>query len=300
MKQAAAVAETGARVVTISQIVNAPPDLAFKAWLEPRHLVHWFRAAEGWRTPFAEIDPRKGGIFRIGFASPDGKNDFVFGGTYDEVAAPERLVFTIGDGRPVSVSFAEDAGKTRIELDLTLEDVNGEAQQRAGWSAMLANLATHLANPAPALVERTVVITRLFDAPRELVFKAWTDPVMVAKWWGPKGFTNPVCEVDARPGRALRIVMRGPGGTDFPMRGIFREVVPPERLVFTNIAVDENDNPILEGLTTVTFTERDGKTELTIHTTAVAQIEEASVKLAGMDAGWNQSIDKLEVLLAKP
>ena len=165
---------------------------------------------------------------------------------------------------------------------------------------MLANLATHLANPAPALVERTVVITRLFDAPRELVFKAWTDPVMVAKWWGPKGFTNPVCEVDARPGRALRIVMRGPGGTDFPMRGIFREVVPPERLVFTNIAVDENDNPILEGLTTVTFTERDGKTELTIHTTAVAQIEEASVKLAGMDAGWNQSIDKLEVLLAKP
>src|SRR5208282_1015543 len=107
--------------------------------------------------------------------------------------------------------------------------------------------------------ERELVITRIFDAPRELVFKAWTDPRHVAQWWGPKGFTNPVCEMDVRPGGALRIVMRAPDGSEYPMTGIFREIVAPERLVFTNVAVDKAGKPLLEGLTTVTFAEAGGK-----------------------------------------
>src|SRR5258705_11639360 len=77
---------------------------------------------------------------------------------------------------------------------------------------------------------REVTITRLVGAPRELVFRAWTDPKHLAQWWGPRGFTNPVCEVDLRVGGALRIVMRAPNGTEYPMRGVFREIVAPERL----------------------------------------------------------------------
>src|SRR5690349_8008540 len=88
------------------------------------------------------------------------------------------------------------------------------------------------------MTERTVVITRIFDAPRELVFEAWINPMHLAAWFGPKGFTNPVCEVDLRIGGKLRIVMRAPDGTQHPMIGIFREIVRPERLVFTNIATD--------------------------------------------------------------
>src|SRR5260370_33691510 len=84
--------------------------------------------------------------------------------------------------------------------------------------------------------ERTVVITRVLDAPRELVFRAWTDAKHLARWWGPKGFTNPVCEVDARPGGALRIVMRAPDGAEHPMTGVFREIMAPARLVFTSAA----------------------------------------------------------------
>ena len=81
--------------------------------------------------------------------------------------------------------------------------------------------------------DREFVITRVFDAPRSLVFKMWTDPKHMAHWWGPKGFTNPVCEMDVRPGGAWRIVMRGPDGGEHPAKGVYREVVAPGRLVMT-------------------------------------------------------------------
>src|SRR5208282_360490 len=146
--------------------------------------------------------------------------------------------------------------------------------------------------------ERELVITRIFDAPRELVFKAWTDPRHVAQWWGPKGFTNPVCEMDVRPGGALRIVMRAPDGADHAMKGVFREVVEPERLVFTNIAVDAQGNTLLKGLTIVTFVEHGGKTKLTLQTSAAGVAAEAAQMLAGMEQGWTQSLDRLEDCLA--
>src|SRR5258708_29275739 len=90
---------------------------------------------------------------------------------------------------------------------------------------------------AAELAERELVITRIFDAPRELVFKVWTDPKHLAQWWGPQGFTNPVCEIDLRPGGALRIVMRAPDGAEHPMTGIYREIVAPERLGFPTLPV---------------------------------------------------------------
>jgi uncharacterized protein YndB with AHSA1/START domain len=147
--------------------------------------------------------------------------------------------------------------------------------------------------------ERTVVITRVFDAPRSLVFKAWTDKDQLKEWWGPKHFTNPVCEVDARVGGAWHIVMRDPQGNDYPCNGVYREIVEPERLVFTNNATDADGNVILEGLTKVTFVERNGKTTVTVDTTAAAMVSYAAAFLEGMEAGWTQSIDKLSALFAK-
>jgi uncharacterized protein YndB with AHSA1/START domain len=148
------------------------------------------------------------------------------------------------------------------------------------------------------LATREFTLTRIFDAPRDLVFKAWTDPQHLAQWWGPKLFTNPVCELDLRPGGTLRIVMRAPNGSEFPMIGLFREIVVPERLVFTNIAVDAAGNHLIEGLTTVTFAEHNGKTRLTLHTRAAALTAQAVRMIGGMDVGWTQSIDKLEAYLA--
>src|ERR1700746_558161 len=144
--------------------------------------------------------------------------------------------------------------------------------------------------------EREITITRVFDAPRAMVFKAWTDARELAQWWGPKGFTNPVCELDVRVGGAIRIHMRSPDGSVYPMRGEFREIVPPERLVFPNNAVDAADKPIIEGLTTVTFIECGGKTTMTLHTRGRAVVDYAVGYLQGMEMGWTGSIDKLEAL----
>jgi uncharacterized protein YndB with AHSA1/START domain len=147
--------------------------------------------------------------------------------------------------------------------------------------------------------ELEVVITRVFDAPREVVFKAWTDPKQLAKWFGPKGFTNPVCEADARVGGAWHIVMCSPDGTEHPCGGVYREVVEPERLVFTNIATDKEGNPILDGLTTVIFEKHGGKTKLTLRTRATAVVEYATAHLKGMEAGWTQTLERLAEELAR-
>ena len=147
--------------------------------------------------------------------------------------------------------------------------------------------------------EGTVVITRVFDAPRALVWRAWTDPKMMAQWFGPRCFTSPVVELDVRVGGKLRIVMRGPDGADYPMKGVFTEVVEPERLVFTNIPVDKDGSHLMEGETVVTFTEQGRKTELVVKSHAVGLVPFAPQMLAGMEAGWTQSIDKLEELVAR-
>ena len=138
-----------------------------------------------------------------------------------------------------------------------------------------------------------VVITREFDAPRDIVFQAWTDPQQLAQWWGPRGFTNPVCDWHPLPGRAIYVVMRAPNGAEYPMGGEFREVVSPERLVFTSGALDENKQLIFEQLQTVTFAEQDGKTLVKIHMRVLRTTAEGNNYLGGYEAGMGQSLDRL-------
>jgi uncharacterized protein YndB with AHSA1/START domain len=144
-----------------------------------------------------------------------------------------------------------------------------------------------------------LVLTRVVDGPRELVFKAWTDPQRVAQWWGPRCFTNPVCELDVRPGGAIRVHMRGPDGTVYPMTGVYQEVVEPERIVFTSAALDAEGNPLFEVLTTVTFVEQDGKAKQTLHARVIKRRAEAAPYLKGMEAGWTQSLERLAESLAR-
>jgi uncharacterized protein YndB with AHSA1/START domain len=148
---------------------------------------------------------------------------------------------------------------------------------------------------------REFVITREFDAPRELVFKAWTDAGHVAQWWGPHEFTNPVCDWDARPGKAIHVVMRAPNGAEHPMGGEFREVVAPERLVFTANVPDEKGNILFEFLHVVTFAERGGKTLLTVKSRVTKTTPEANKFIGGFEPGMTQSLERLATqLAAKP
>ena len=148
-------------------------------------------------------------------------------------------------------------------------------------------------------VGRELTITRVFDAPRKIVFAAWADPKQVAQWWGPTGFTNPVCELNVRPGGAILIHMRAPDGTVYPMSGVYKAVVPPERLVFTSNALDKDGKAMFENLNTVIFSERDGKTTVVLHVRVVKSSAEAAPYLAGMEMGWNMTLDRLEAFVAK-
>lgn len=159
---------------------------------------------------------------------------------------------------------------------------------------------------------RDYITSRLLDAPRALVYRAWIDPRQMARWWGPKGFTNPVCEMDVRPGGAFRIVMRGPEGEEFPFKGTYLQVVENERLVFTDDTSEhpeewheivspgrgERDAAVPDAITTVTFADEGGKTRMTIHMRFATPELRAGHVNAGMDSGWAGSFDSLAELLA--
>lgn len=155
-------------------------------------------------------------------------------------------------------------------------------------------------DPVSESPQRVLIITRVINAPRELVWKAWTDPEQMARWWGPKDFTNPVCEMDVRPGGAIHIETCGPESSVHPMKGAFHEVIEPERLVFISTAVeDQEGNPQLEVLTTVTFAEHAGGTELAVTAAVVKATPAVAEALAGMEEGWSQSLDCLGEMLAE-
>jgi uncharacterized protein YndB with AHSA1/START domain len=148
-------------------------------------------------------------------------------------------------------------------------------------------------------VGRELTVTRLLDAPRAMVFRAWSAPRHVAQWWGPHGFTNPRCVWDLRPGGEMRIDMRGPDGIVFPMSGIFHEVAEPERIVYTNSGLDENGVKTFEILNTVRFLEQGSKTLVSVHSRVLKAGPGAERYLAEMELGWMQCLERLATFAAK-
>src|SRR3546814_884840 len=108
-----------------------------------------------------------------------------------------------------------------------------------------------------------LVITRVLDAPRALVFKVWSQPEHLVRWWGPKGFSLPSCKMEFHPGGAFQCLMRSPEGTEHRMHGVYREIVEPEKIAFTWTWIDADGNPGHETLVTVTLEEagKDGRSE---------------------------------------
>lgn len=300
--------ENHPREIVITRVFDAPRELVFEMWTDPKHLVHWW-GPRGFTTTVEEMDVRPGGHWKKTMYGPDGAvypNHSVF----TEVVKPERLVYTHGgrkEGGPSvsfeqTVTFEELDGKTRVtmrnlfpsagERDRVVKQFNaieGGNQTLDRLGERLAQMATHGNNSS----EKELIITRVFDAPREVVFKAWTEVERLKRWWGPKNFTNPVCEIDVRPGGAMRIHMRAPDGVVYPMTGVFHEIAEPERLVFTASALDAEGAPLFEQLTTVTFEPLGGKTKLTVHCSFSKIRPEAAPHLAGAETGWNMSLDRL-------
>jgi uncharacterized protein YndB with AHSA1/START domain len=148
--------------------------------------------------------------------------------------------------------------------------------------------------------DHEIVVTRVLNAPRELVFAAWTDPKHVEQWWGPKGFTSFGCEIDLRAGGVFRLQMRGPDGVVYPCKGVIREVIAPVRIVFAGVtdcghACGAGIPP--RSIVTVTFADHAGKTTIMIHTRLESSADREAVIQAGYEPGWAHTMDRLDEYL---
>ena len=140
-----------------------------------------------------------------------------------------------------------------------------------------------------------IVIERVFDAPRELVWKAWTDPEHVAQWWGPHGMKTRVDELDLRVGGSWRYVMVAPDGSEYPQEGVFREIVPPETIVTSaefKVGADDSHKVVL----TYRFDDFGDKTKLTMHSGMFLPMSKE--EQMGVIEGWNSNFDSLDAYLA--
>jgi uncharacterized protein YndB with AHSA1/START domain len=299
------------REIVLTRTFDAPRELVFEAYTNPVHIRQWW----GLRTLTTIVDKmdfRPGGLWRYVQRGPDGK-EFAFSGIYREIAPPERIVYTFEfEAMPGHVvlntaTFEELHGKTKVTITSlypTVEDrdcmikAGMERGANESWDMLDEHLSQMAAEKNPS-AQHDLVLTRVFDAPRSLVFQAWIDPVHVAQWWGPRGFTNPVCELDPHPGGAILIHMRAPNGVVYPMTGVFQEIVPPERLSFLSGAMDDKGNLLFEILNTVTFAEQAGKTTLTLHARVIKSTPAAAPHLAGMEIGWTQSLERLAAFVTK-
>jgi uncharacterized protein YndB with AHSA1/START domain len=160
-------------------------------------------------------------------------------------------------------------------------------------------MATKTKSAAKKPAGAEYVITREYAAPREMVWRACTEAKQLAQWWGPRGFSAPVCEWDAKPGNKIHVVMRAPNGTDYPMGGKFIEVVPPKKLVTTTGALDDKGVMMFEFHHTLTLDELPGgRTRLTMHSRLINVFSaEAAKYVGGFEAGMTQSLERLAKLV---
>jgi uncharacterized protein YndB with AHSA1/START domain len=203
-----------------------------------------------------------------------------------------------------AVSFVESGGKTTVTVRSRVTKTTAEANRyiggfEAGMTQSLVRLGEFLdRGGAEALSStastREIVISRVFDAPRELVWEVWTDPKQVVKWWGPRGFTTTIKEMNVKPGGVWKHVMRGPDGTEYPNESIFTEVVKPERIVYTH-GGRKKDGPEAQFVATWSFdVVEEGKTRLTIRQVYPStEMRDTIVRVYGAVEGGKQTLARL-------
>ena len=292
------------REIIFKRVFDAPRALVFDAWTDPEHLLHWW-GPKGFTLTIQQIDVRPGGEWRFIMHGPDGRD------------YPNRIVYSHGgdESEPVNfqvtAAFTDRGGKTELMLRMafpTAEERDRVVKEYGaieGGNQTLDRLGERLAHLASQRGD--VVITRIFDAPRALVFDAWSKPEHLLRWWAPEGCTTPHCTVDLRVGGKFHFCMRMPDGKDIWGLGVYREIVRPERIVYTDSFADAQGNPVppshygaspsypAETLVAVTFAEHQGKTKLTLHHAIPRQVLERD----GMEQGWNQMLDRLAEDLVK-
>jgi len=277
----------------LTRVFKAPRHVVFEAWKNPEHLARWWGPRD-FSLPKCEMDFRTGGRFRFTMRGPDGV-EFPFDGTYVEVLEPVCLVFygKIHDGNDVwtSVTFAEDPAGTRVTVHQRYSAASPATRGAPeGWGQSLDRLAKACPPVEGTGGEgRQLTAERVVDAPRELVFRAFTEAEHLARWWGPKGFANTFRGFDPTPGGKWTFVMHGPDGATYPNECVFLEVVPPERIVIQHL-------PWPRFQLTASFAERAGKTLVTWHQLFESTVDMNKVKGYARE-GNEQNLERLAAQL---
>ena len=313
--------------LVLTRVFAAPRELVFAAWTEPEHLAQWW-GNHGFTTRVMTCDLRPGGMLHYSQSGPNGME--LWGKfTYHEVQAPERLRFTSAfsdpEGNTVRAPFSTD-WPLEIMNTVTLTEENGKTTlvMRGGphnataaewqlFTSARGSIQQGLGGTLDRLEEylspgqkqgqllftypsvRVTVMKRAFVAPRDLVFAAMTQPEHVRQWYGLRSLKMTVCEIDLRPGGKWRFAQETPDGMEFAFSGVYKEVDPPHRVVFTECyeAMPGHDYEV-----TGIYEEEDGITTVTSTLVYQSQEDRDGHRDSGMESGANESYDRLEAYLA--
>jgi uncharacterized protein YndB with AHSA1/START domain len=304
--------ETSDREIVITRLLDAPRELVFDAWTDPKHIVKWW-GPNGFSTTIEEMDLRVGGAWNHVMHGPDG-TDYPNSSIFTEIVRPERISYSHAGGKKgatnaqsqVTATFEEVGDKTLLTLRMIF--ITAEVRDRVikeygaieGGKQTLGRLADFLSGQ-PAFF-----ISREFDAPRELVWKCFTESDRLARWWGPKGFEMLQCTVDLRPGGICLYGMRAPNGMEMWGKFVYCHITAPQRLVFINSFSDKDGSTQRhfasptwprEVLNVMTLVESEGRTTLALRGGPInATEEERKTFEAGFDSmrkGFGGTLDQL-------
>lgn len=284
----------------ISRLLHAPRELVFEMWTNPDHIKHWW-GPDGFTNTIRRMDVTKGGTWEFVMHGPDGK-DYENKSVYMDIKPPDHIRFSHVNGPrfEMDITFEAQGNKTVLTISMIFESaeqlqhVINSVGADEGLRQNMVKLDAYLQG---LHAERGIILSRVLNAPPRLVWEAWTQPEHVVQWWGPTGFTTTIQEMNVKPGAVWRFIMHGPDGTDYPNRIVFNEVVPYELLRYSHgSGIDPDPHPFD---VTVTFTELNGKTNLTMQSVFPSiEARDAVVEKFGALEGGKQTLSRLAEWLA--
>ncbi len=304
------------RTIVTTRLIEAPRQLVFEAFTDPAHLARWW-GPDGFTTTTSHFEFRPGGEWRFVMHGPDGR-DYQNRIIFEEIVRPERIVYRHGGGaddmEPVSftnaITFEDLGGRTRLTMSAAFSSAAERQRVIRDHKADEGGRQT-LGRLAQAIEEALFVISRRLKAPRDLVWKMYTEIEHLSQWWGPKGFVWIKGSLELKPGGLFHYGMTGPNGAEMWGRFVFHEIVSPERLVFVNSFSDRHggltrapfaaDWP-LEVLNTMTLAEEGNETVLTLRGAPLNASEAERARFRSwkpsMNQGFAATFEQLEAYLA--
>ena len=312
---------TSDREIIISRVLHAPRELVWQAWTDPQHVVHWW-GPRGFTNTTIRHEFRVGGVWEHVMHGPDGAN-YPNKSTFKEIVPLERITFVHGGGReegPGATFVATwtfetvEGSKTRLTGRMVFPTAGArdfvvkEFGAIEGGQQTLERASEYVAG----MQARPFVLVREFAAPRDLVWRAWTERERFEQWFGPKGMKLSVAKFDLRPGGLTHYSITAPDGNLMWGKAVYREVIPQTKLVWINAFSDQDAgitrHPLMTGpwplqlLTTVTFAEQARKTTVTLHWLPYEATEEErrvfDATIENMRAGWGGTFEQLGTYLA--